>query len=61
MEKELCPQAEFYKGIFYLHEKWADYKKATKQPIINEEESLEKVKGYSTYVKKSDQNNKKDF
>ena len=60
-EKELCPQAEFYKGIFYLHRKWTDYKKATKQPIVNEEESLDKVKNYLLYSKKGDQSNKKYY
>lgn len=60
-EKELCPQAEFYKGIFYLHKKWTDYKKATNQPIINEKESLDKVKDYLLYTKKGDQDNRKYF
>lgn len=60
-EKELCPQAEFYKGTFYLHKKWTDYKKATNQPIINEKESLDKVKDYLLYTKKGDQDNRKYF
>ncbi len=60
-EKELCPQAEFYKGIFYLHKKWTDYKKATNQPIINEKESLDKVKDYLLYTKKGDQDNREYF
>lgn len=60
-EKELCPQAEFYKGIFYLHKQWTNYKKATKQPIINEEESLNKVKDYLIYVRKGNWGDKKYF
>ena len=51
-EKELVPQAEFYKGVYYLHEAWTEYKKSTNQPIINEEESLAKVEKYSEFVKK---------
>lgn len=60
-ERELCPQAEFYKGIYFLHKKWTEFKKATKQPIINEEESLNKVKDYLLYTKKGDQNNKRYY
>ena len=51
-EKELVPQAEFYKGVFFLHYAWTKYKKDTKQSIINEDESLDKVLDYITNVKK---------
>ncbi|MBO4245327.1 MAG: hypothetical protein J5892_01150 [Bacilli bacterium] len=57
-EKELVPQAEFYKGVYYLHYAWTKYKKNTKQAIINEEESLDKVTNYLTNVKKGNFYNK---
>ena len=60
-EKELVPQREFYKGIFYLYEEWSNYKRRTNQPIINEEESLEKVNEYNSYVLKGDLSNRKTF
>ena len=60
-EKELVPNAEFYKGIFFLHKEWTDYKRRTKQPIINEEESLEKIDKYTSYVNKGNIRNKKTF
>ena len=60
-EKEIVPQAEFYKGVFYLHNEWTKYKKRTKQTIINEVESLEKVPKYTTYVKKGNLSNKETF
>jgi len=58
-ETELCPQAEFYKGTFYLHKVWTKYKKDTHQPIINEKESLEKVKEYQKIAQKGDLSNRK--
>ncbi len=57
-EKELVPQAEFYKGVFFLHYAWTKYKKDTKQSIINEDESLDKVPEYITNVKKGNFHNK---
>lgn len=60
-DTELVPQAEFYKGTFYLHKEWTTYKRKTNQPIINEEESLEKVKDYLDYCKKGDLFNKKNY
>ena len=57
-EKELVPQAEFYKGVFFLHYAWTKYKKDTKQSIINEDESLDKVLEYITNVKKGNFYNK---
>ncbi len=60
-EKELVPNAEFYKGVFYLHKEWTDYKRRTKQPIINEDESLEKIDKYISYVNKGNLKNKKTF
>ncbi|MBQ9833993.1 MAG: hypothetical protein IJO33_02240 [Bacilli bacterium] len=53
-EKELIPYAEYYKGIYALHKIWSDYKKATGQPIFNEEFSLEKANNYLEYVQKGD-------
>lgn len=60
-EKELIPQAEFYKGIYYLHEVWTEYKNRTNQPIINEKENLNKVIKYNVYTKKGDIYNKNDY
>lgn len=60
-EKELIPQAEFYKGIYYLHEVWTEYKNRTNQPIINEKENLNKVIKYNVYTKKGDIYNKSDY
>ena len=51
-ELELEPQAEFYKGTYALHKLWTDYKKSTKQPILNEDETLSKVQNYEIYIKK---------
>ena len=53
-KNELIPYAEYYKGIFALHKIWTDYKKATGQPIFNEEFGLEKVKHYLEYAQKGD-------
>jgi len=53
-EKELIPQAEFYKGVYYLHKKWVTYKEKTNQSIINSEENLNKVINYEDYAKKGD-------
>lgn len=60
-EKELVPQAEFYKGIYYLHKEWTYYKRITKQPIINEDESLERVEDYLLMAQKGDLTNKKTY
>ena len=57
-EKELIPQAEFYKGVYYLHKKWSSYKEKTNQPLINSEENLNKVSFYEEYAKKGDINDK---
>lgn len=58
-EKELVPQSEFYKGVYFLHKEWTEYKKRTNQPIINEEESLALVKDYKLLVDKGNLDNKK--
>ncbi len=60
-ETELVPQAEFYKGIYYLHQEWTKYKKQTNQSVINPDESLDKVEIYSTYAKKGDNYYKKTY
>lgn len=57
-DRELVPQAEFYKGVYFLHYAWTKYKKDTKQVILNEEESLNKADDYLTYVEKGDFKNK---
>lgn len=58
---ELVSQAEFYKGVFYLHNEWTLYKKRTNQFIINEQESLSKCPIYNEYAKKGDINNKQNY
>ena len=60
-ETELIPNSEYYKGTFYLHREWTLYKKKTNQPIINEDESLEKTVDYQKYCNKGDLFNKKTF
>ena len=60
-EKELIPQAEFYKGIYYLHKVWTEQKNKTNQPIVNEKESLNKVINYGMYTKKGDIYNTNDY
>ena len=32
-EKELIPQSDFYRGVFFLHKQWVDYKRKTGQEI----------------------------
>lgn len=58
---EIIPNKEYYKGIFALHKIWTDYKKATGQPIFNEEFGLEKVKDYLEYAQKGDIFDQKHF
>ena len=60
-DNELCPQSEFYKGTYYLHKIWTKYKRDTNQPIINEEESLEKVDNYSLIAEKGDLLNRRRY
>ncbi len=60
-ERELVPQAEFYKGTFYLHKVWTEYKLKTKQPIINPDEDLRLVERYNEYARKGDIFNKKEY
>ena len=60
-EKELIPQAEFYKGIFYLHKIWTTYKNNTNQPILNNEENLNKVNIYNRYANKGNIFYKNDY
>ena len=55
-EREFISQAEFYKGTYYLHKIWTEYKIKTGQKIINPEESLSLVKGYEENVKKGGTN-----
>lgn len=57
-EKELIPQAEFYKGTYYLHKKWMAFKQKTDQPVLNDEENLNKVDNYESYVKKGNMSDK---
>ncbi len=60
-ERELIPQAEFYKGTYYLHKIWTEYKIKTKQPIINSDENLNAVERYDEYARKGDMRNKKEY
>ena len=60
-EVELVPQSEFYKGTYYLHSEWTKYKRKTKQQIMHEEESLEKVADYDKLIIKGDLSNNKLF
>lgn len=60
-ERELVPQAEFYKGTFYLHKLWTEYKRKTKQLIINPDEDLCNVDKYEEYARKGDIFNKKEY
>lgn len=41
---ELVENAEYYKGVYALHRIWTDYKRKTRQPILNEEIDLSKTK-----------------
>ena len=57
--KELVPEAEYYKGVYYLHKLWTNFKRKTKQQIMMEETSLEKVSCYDEIIKKGDLFDKK--
>lgn len=50
---------EFYKGIYFLHKIWSNYKKRTNQPILEENSGLDKVQNYDEFVKKGNMFDKK--
>lgn len=58
---ELVENAEYYKGVYALHRIWTDYKRKTRQPILNEETDLSKTKEYKEYTEKGDLLDKKHF
>lgn len=58
---ELVDNAEYYKGIYALHKIWSDYKKETKQPILNADTDLSKTKRYKEYTEKGNLLDKKHF
>lgn len=47
-EKELVKFSSYYPGIFKLHKKWVDYRKAKGQPIMQEEFDLSKIENYES-------------
>lgn len=58
-ENELVSAREYYKGVYYLHYAWTQYKKKTHQPILYEETCLSKTEDYMNFVKKGNMYNKK--
>ena len=48
--KELCPEAQYYHGCYWLHKKWTEYRKKKGLYILLEETSLEKIDGYGKYT-----------
>lgn len=49
--KELCAEAQYYHGCFWLHKKWSEYRKKKNLYILLEETSLEKTEIYNQYTK----------
>ena len=45
-EKELCPEAQYYRGCFDLYKKWIRYRRKKGLYIMLEEYSLEKTDAY---------------
>lgn len=45
--KELCPEAQYYHGCYWLHKKWTEYRKKKDLYILLEDTSLEKTDEYS--------------
>lgn len=46
-KKELCPEAQYYHGCFWLHKKWTEYRKKKGLYILLEDTSLEKTDEYN--------------
>jgi len=47
--KELCPEAQYYHGCFWLHKKWTNYRKRKGLYILLEDTSLEKTHEYNKF------------
>lgn len=45
--KEICPEAQYYHGCYWLHKKWTEYRKKKGLYILLEDTSLEKTDEYS--------------
>lgn len=45
--KELCPEAQYYHGCYWLHKKWTEYRKKKGLYILLEDTSLEQTDEYS--------------
>lgn len=43
---ELCPEAQYYHGCYWLHKKWTEYRRKKGLYILLEETSLEKTNEY---------------
>ena len=48
--KEICPEAQYYHGCFWLHKKWTHYRKKKGLYILLEETSLDKSEEYNKYA-----------
>lgn len=48
--KELCPEAQYYHGCYWLHKKWTEYRKKKGLYILLEDTSLEKTDEYSRFT-----------
>ena len=49
-KKELCPEALYYQGCFWLHKKWTDYRRKKGLYILLENTSLEKTDEYHRFT-----------
>lgn len=49
-ENELIPFYKFYRGNFYLYDKWSKFERQRKIEIPMEETALEKIDGYETIL-----------
>ena len=48
--KELCPEAQYYHGCFWLHKKWTEYRKKKGLYILMEDTTLEMTDEYDKYT-----------
>ena len=48
--KEICPEAQYYHGCYWLHKKWTEYRKKKGLYILLEDTSLEKTDEYSRFT-----------
>lgn len=49
-EKELCPEAIYYHGCFWLHKTWTEYRKKKGLYTLLEETSLDKTDSYNEHI-----------